>query len=212
VIKTVGSTTTVFVYDAGGRLAAEYGGPANPLSGTTYLTGDHLGSTRMVTNAAGAVVSRYDYAPLGEELTAGIDGRTAPYSTNQYPTATFPVPAQILGVATASGGLTNATLSPTVTQSYLEVKSGLSASSIGKGVDQAVATAGAIGAAGLGSKAISVLVVDSKAWGSLSAQQRSAYAGRATAAGAYIQVQPGLADAARKRAQKLLDETRKDQQ
>ena len=130
----------------------------------------------------------------------------------QLTTSFLPVSPQILGVATASGGLTNATLSPTVTQSYLEVKSGLSASSIGKGVDQAVATAGAIGAAGLGSKAISVLVVDSKAWGSLSAQQRSGYAARATAAGAYIQVQPGLADAARKRAQKLLDETRKDQQ
>jgi len=79
----------VVVYDAAGRLAAEYGGPANPLSGTTYLTGDHLGSTRMVTNAAGTVVSRYDYAPFGEELTTGIDGRTAPYSTNQYPTATL---------------------------------------------------------------------------------------------------------------------------
>jgi len=34
-------------------------------------------------------VSRYDYAPFGEELTAGIDGRTAPYSVNQYPTATL---------------------------------------------------------------------------------------------------------------------------
>jgi hypothetical protein len=50
VVKTVGSTSTVYVYDAMGRLAAEYGG-TNPLTGTTYLTSDHLGSTRMVTNA-----------------------------------------------------------------------------------------------------------------------------------------------------------------
>ncbi len=88
VIKSVGGTTTVFVYDASGHLAAEYGG-TNPLTGTTYLTDDHLGSTRMVTNSAATVVSRFDYAPFGEELVQGIDGRTAPYSNNQYPTATL---------------------------------------------------------------------------------------------------------------------------
>jgi RHS repeat-associated protein len=35
-------------------------------------------------------LARYDYAPFGEELTSGIDGRTAAllFSTNQYPTAT----------------------------------------------------------------------------------------------------------------------------
>ena len=48
--KTVGSTITTFVYDAQGHLAAEYGGPTNPLTGTTYLTDDHLGSTRLVTS------------------------------------------------------------------------------------------------------------------------------------------------------------------
>lgn len=42
VIKKVGNTSTVFVYDAAGTLAAEYGGPTNPLTGTTYLTSDHL--------------------------------------------------------------------------------------------------------------------------------------------------------------------------
>jgi RHS repeat-associated protein len=91
--KTVGTTGTTFVYDAAGRLAAEYGGPTNPLSGTTYLTDDHLGSRRLVTNAGGAPVNRYDYAPFGEELTQGIDGRTSTLlypntSTNAYPTVT----------------------------------------------------------------------------------------------------------------------------
>ena len=90
VSKTVGSgPATVFVYDAAGSLAGEYGGPTNPLSGTTYLTGDHLGSTRLVTSATAAALQRFDYAPFGEELTQGIDGRTAPYSTNQYPTGTL---------------------------------------------------------------------------------------------------------------------------
>jgi RHS repeat-associated protein len=90
VIKTVGSgPSTVYVYDATGQLTAEYGGPTNPLTGTTYVTGDHLGSTRLVANASASVIERVDYAPFGEELTSGIDGRGAPYSTNQYPTATL---------------------------------------------------------------------------------------------------------------------------
>jgi RHS repeat-associated protein len=88
--KTVGTTVTTYVYDAAGILAAEYGGPVDPIGGTSYLTADHLGSTRLVTNSSGAPVARYDYAPFGEELTAGIDGRTTAqgFSTNQYPTVT----------------------------------------------------------------------------------------------------------------------------
>jgi RHS repeat-associated protein len=367
-----GVITTVFVYDPMGQLTSEFGSTND--TGTRYLTADHLGSTRLITNADGSVDKTYDYLPFGEEYSptspiypqlggpnsikftgkerdaeSGLDffgarymssaqGRfTSPdapfadqhlenpqswnlyaYTLNNplrfiddtghatrpaqtqfvnqalasdptlrnvilksvnfspggyedaylrgglsnldagagntlrglageatvidqingpnprdvdraYPSPTnlsgvspdigvqltsgfLPAAPQIMGVANALGGLGNVTLSPTVTLSYIEVKSGLSASSIGKGVDQAVATAGAIGAAGLGSKAISVLMVDSKAWGSLNAQQRSDYVKRTTAAGAYIQVAPGLADSARKRAQKLLDETRKDQQ
>jgi hypothetical protein len=67
---------------------AEYSNATNPFSGTMYLTGDHLGSTRAVTNASGTVIARYDFAPFGEELSQGIDGRSAPYSNNSYPTAT----------------------------------------------------------------------------------------------------------------------------
>jgi len=48
--KTVGTTATVYVYDGFGNLAAEYGG-TNTLSGTQYLTADHLGSTRLITDA-----------------------------------------------------------------------------------------------------------------------------------------------------------------
>jgi RHS repeat-associated protein len=91
--KTVGTTVTTYVYDAKGNLAAEYGGEPGSVAGTTYLTADHLGSTRLVTNTVNGspnVVERYDYAPFGEELTAGIDGRTTAllFSTNLYPTIT----------------------------------------------------------------------------------------------------------------------------
>jgi RHS repeat-associated protein len=73
--KTVGTQATIFVYNAVGQLIAEYGGPQGQ-GGTSYLTTDHLGSTRLVTDGAGAVKARLDYLPFGEELGAGIGGRT----------------------------------------------------------------------------------------------------------------------------------------
>ena len=45
----VGTAVTVFVYDASGRLVAEYGGGQAQAGGTSYATHDHLGSTRVVT-------------------------------------------------------------------------------------------------------------------------------------------------------------------
>lgn len=66
---------TYFVYDAFGNLAAEYGATPDA-AGRQYLTMDHLGSTRVVTNGTGGVERRYDYAPFGEEIYAGTGGRT----------------------------------------------------------------------------------------------------------------------------------------
>jgi len=78
VSKTAGGITTTFAYDAGGSLIAEYGGPMPANSGTSYLTTDHLGSTRVVTNSdpTPAVISRHDYLPFGEEITQLVGGRT----------------------------------------------------------------------------------------------------------------------------------------
>jgi YD repeat-containing protein len=56
VSKTVGGATTTFVYDAFGNLAAEYGAAEGPSPCGTprcYVTGDHLGSTRMLTDRRG---------------------------------------------------------------------------------------------------------------------------------------------------------------
>jgi RHS repeat-associated protein len=92
--KMTGSSTTTYVYDAAGQLAAEYGGAAPTFGGTIYLTADHLGSTRAISNCgtgtscAPTLLERYDYAPFGEEITQGIDGRGAPYSNNSYPSVT----------------------------------------------------------------------------------------------------------------------------
>ncbi len=78
--KVVGTVTTVFVYNVAGQLIAEYTtDPVPPPAGgggTSYLTADHLGSTRVVTGSDGAVKARYDYLPFGEEIGAGIGNRS----------------------------------------------------------------------------------------------------------------------------------------
>ncbi len=62
---------TTYVYDATGRLAAEYSTAASTTpAGSYFRTTDHLGSTRLVTDdsTTPAVVSRYDFFPFGEEI------------------------------------------------------------------------------------------------------------------------------------------------
>ena len=67
---------TVFVYDAKGWLAGEYGATVGVV-GRTYVTGDHLGSTRVVTDSTGGVVARHDYEPFGVEIGATVaNGRS----------------------------------------------------------------------------------------------------------------------------------------
>lgn len=78
---TYNGEVTVFVYDAAGRAVAEYSNIVEN-KGTRYLTQDHLGSTRVVTDAQGNAHSnngagggRHDYLPFGEELSAATGGR-----------------------------------------------------------------------------------------------------------------------------------------
>src|ERR1700694_4900877 len=91
--KLIGENTR-FIYGIGGQLIAEFNGSTGALqkeyisggitieptavnsNGTQYMTGDHLGSPRVMTNSGGSVSSRHDYMPFGEELPAGIGGRT----------------------------------------------------------------------------------------------------------------------------------------
>jgi RHS repeat-associated protein len=72
-------TTTVFVYNVSGQLIAEYTSdpvpPAQGGGGTSYLTSDSLGSTRVVTKFDGTIKARYDYLPFGEEIPSSVGGR-----------------------------------------------------------------------------------------------------------------------------------------
>ena len=74
--KVVGTSTTIFVYDAGGRLIAEYSDSSSS-GGTSYLTQDGLGSPRVITDSNGLVKSRHDYLPFGEEIASSIGSRSS---------------------------------------------------------------------------------------------------------------------------------------
>ena len=66
----------MFVYDAGGKLVGEYSTlvpQSTPV--TRYLTTDHLGSPRIITSSSGAVLSRRDLMPFGEEAFIGVGNR-----------------------------------------------------------------------------------------------------------------------------------------
>jgi RHS repeat-associated protein len=79
--KTNGATTTVYVYDAMGKLAAEYASAApadQPDCARCFLTADHLGSTRLVTDGVtGQVKRRTDYHPFGWEINPGYGDRNS---------------------------------------------------------------------------------------------------------------------------------------
>jgi RHS repeat-associated protein len=79
--KVTSSGTTTYVYDAMGQLAAEYGPPSD--SGTSYLTADALGSTRLVMDPSGPKC--YDYLPFGSEISGNLSGRPSCYGTAMYP-------------------------------------------------------------------------------------------------------------------------------
>ncbi|MET0754010.1 MAG: RHS repeat-associated core domain-containing protein [Pyrinomonadaceae bacterium] len=68
--KVVGNEVTIFVYDASGKMVAEYSTTVEAASTAkvSYLTNDTLGTARINTDKNGAVTSRHDYQPFGEEI------------------------------------------------------------------------------------------------------------------------------------------------
>ncbi|HKO42108.1 MAG TPA: RHS repeat-associated core domain-containing protein [Pyrinomonadaceae bacterium] len=66
-----GALQKEYVYGGKGLIAT-----VEPTAGTKYTTADHLDTPRVVTNSNGTVLSRHDYMPFGEEIGAGIGGRT----------------------------------------------------------------------------------------------------------------------------------------
>jgi len=71
----------VFVYNTAGQMVAEYSSTAGSLPNVkvSYVTADHLSSTRTVTDGTGAVVARHDYMPYGEEIPTQVARGIAGY-------------------------------------------------------------------------------------------------------------------------------------
>ena len=58
---------------------------------TCFLSTDHLGSTRALTDSTGTVVERHDYLPFGEEIYAGVGTRTSTLKFFAYNDAAGPL-------------------------------------------------------------------------------------------------------------------------
>ncbi|MEZ5306101.1 MAG: RHS repeat-associated core domain-containing protein [Pyrinomonadaceae bacterium] len=71
--------TTHFIYDAGGKLIAEYSTMVEPTATAkaNYLTNDTLGSPRILTDRDGNVASRRDFLPFGGEIPTGNGERNS---------------------------------------------------------------------------------------------------------------------------------------
>src|SRR6185437_9980648 len=65
VTKTLsGGATTYYLHDSSGNVAVEYNPQTTASCSTCYLSQDHLGSTRLVTDGSANIVARHDYLPF----------------------------------------------------------------------------------------------------------------------------------------------------
>jgi len=70
------SLTNVLVYDAMGKLVAEYSS-TTAMGGTQYVWTDPQGSPRLVSSTQGTVISRHDYLPFGEDALNAVGMRAS---------------------------------------------------------------------------------------------------------------------------------------
>lgn len=64
------------IYDAFGKLVAEYGERSDGLGGVKYIQQDWQGSVRTVANANGYIVRRNDHEAVGEDIGHGVGLRS----------------------------------------------------------------------------------------------------------------------------------------
>ena len=63
------------IYDAFGKLVAEYGTQAEGNGGVSYVLQDWQGSVRASVNANGFIQARFDFTAFGEEISLGVGMR-----------------------------------------------------------------------------------------------------------------------------------------
>ncbi len=78
VAERVNDIWRFLVYDTGGKIVAEYGGPQQTDDGgVKYVLSDWQGSTRAIVGNTGHVQSRMDYSTFGESISTGTGVLTA---------------------------------------------------------------------------------------------------------------------------------------
>jgi RHS repeat-associated protein len=83
-VKKISSTeTTIFVYDGGGQLVAEYSTQQSATPQVSYLTADHLGSPRIITDNVGKVIARKDFNAFGDETSSAQRTDTLGYKPEE---------------------------------------------------------------------------------------------------------------------------------
>lgn len=83
VAEKVNDVWRFLIYDAYGKLVAEYGGlQATDEGGVKYLFSDWQGSTRAIISQGGYVQGRMDYTAFGEDVSAGTGIRTTAQGFN----------------------------------------------------------------------------------------------------------------------------------
>lgn len=76
------------VYDAMGKLVAEYGEKSDGVGGVRYIQQDWQGSVRTVTNANGFAVARTDHQAFGGDVGYGVGQRSIDQGYNIEPATT----------------------------------------------------------------------------------------------------------------------------
>jgi len=92
--RATGGQTIIYVYEAWGNVAAEYSNVVETTAcgtPTCYLTQDHLGSTRMVTDSAGNVPPSSQCASCSTPTFLSRPAGSRAVSRRRWPTWRFPV-------------------------------------------------------------------------------------------------------------------------
>jgi len=78
VAEKVNDVWRFLIYNLGGKMIAEYGGPQpTDEEGVKYVVSDWQGSVRAIVGKTGFVKSRADYTAFGEDVSSGTGVRTA---------------------------------------------------------------------------------------------------------------------------------------
>ena len=83
--RNVAGDMTVFIDDVKVTTSGGAGGAGGGAGSINWLISDHLGSPRMIADLSGNLtgIKRHDYLPFGEEMGAGISGRTTSQGYSQ---------------------------------------------------------------------------------------------------------------------------------